>query len=74
MKPQQRRIIRCNYDYLHISPSDEMLHKMCYQKLRYSSPEKANLKIEEIKNERDVYLRAYKCLICKGYHLTHKML
>lgn len=51
-----------------------MLHKMCYQKLRYSSSENANLKIEEIKNKRDTHLRAYQCLICKGWHLTHKTL
>jgi len=42
---------------------------MCLKKNRYCK-DTAKALVKKIKDERDITLRYYKCLICKKYHLT----
>lgn len=46
---------------------------MCLKKKRYDTKEKADAKLEKrMASEKNTpeYLRAYHCIVCKGWHLT----
>ena len=46
---------------------------MCLKKKRYDTKEKADAKLEKrMASEKNPpeYLRAYHCIVCKGWHLT----